>query len=393
MNILVLTSAMANKDFVSYVSRAKIKPNPSNQNFYNKLINCLAISNRVYAFSLRPFTRFMFDEDELSSSLSSEGTVTYYYPTQKVGKKYKAFEETKSLYNQVTKYIEDSNLTDYIVIVDTLRLPLLRIANKLKSKMKCKVVGVVTDNPLNLSNPDPTYANLVRKYSRGFDGYICLSESLNRLFNPIKRKSYIVEGLVEELDIKRKLPLGEYIFFGGSLYERYGVKRMLDAFHKSKCPYNFVIAGRGDLYRYITDLSDKDERLLFLSLLDKDTIYELESGAYININPRPYDMRLDRESVPSKLLEYFASGAPVVSTNHTKLKELFLNDAIWLDDDSAGNFEKFFNRLEDYPKHELERRATTARLKVYQYYGLRVQSQKITNYLESISSSSIADTI
>ena len=51
MNILVFSSAMRENDFSLYQEEAKIKPNPSNQNFYYKLIKTLAINNTVSVVS------------------------------------------------------------------------------------------------------------------------------------------------------------------------------------------------------------------------------------------------------------------------------------------------------------------------------------------------------
>ena len=67
MNIVVLTSSMADADFNEFAKSARIKPNPSNQNFYNKLIKALSFYNNVSVLSLRPFVKGMFDDDYLDS--------------------------------------------------------------------------------------------------------------------------------------------------------------------------------------------------------------------------------------------------------------------------------------------------------------------------------------
>lgn len=60
MNVLVFTSSMPDSHFSTYQDEAVIKPNPSNQNFYSKLIKTLAINNNVSVVSHRPFTKGMF---------------------------------------------------------------------------------------------------------------------------------------------------------------------------------------------------------------------------------------------------------------------------------------------------------------------------------------------
>ena len=72
MNVLILTSAMTEKDFASYQNDAKIKPNPSNQNFYSKLIRCISTRNNVSVVSHRPLSKRMFKQKSFSAFYFSE---------------------------------------------------------------------------------------------------------------------------------------------------------------------------------------------------------------------------------------------------------------------------------------------------------------------------------
>ena len=110
MNIIFLTSSMTESDFSSYQSKAKIKPNPSNQNFYNKLIKCLSLKNDVYPLSLRPFCKGMFDEEELPESRSDDGSITYYYPKVSSTRRYKVF----NLKNEIIKFFSLKELDLYV---------------------------------------------------------------------------------------------------------------------------------------------------------------------------------------------------------------------------------------------------------------------------------------
>ena len=387
MNLLILTSAMVDEEFNAFALKARTKPNPSNQNFYSKLIKALSNNNNVSVISLRPFAKGMFEENYLEERKSNDGSVRYYYPFIKSGKVYKALHQEDEIMKVCDSAILDRNYSRFTIVVDTLRYSLLKVAKKLKQKYQMPVIGVVTDNPSNLSNTSSSYSRKIKKLASGLDGYIVLSDGLNRVMNPKNKPAYTLEGLVEDFEPIHKLPLGDYIFFAGSLYERYGVKRLIDAFHKSSSPYKLVLAGDGELRKYIFDMSEKDRRILYLSMLDKKTLYGLEQNAIMNINPRPYTYRMDRESVPSKLLEYFASGAPTMSTRHSALKEKFVNDAIWIEDDSEKGLERAIESIDDYDYKELKKQATSARLKVYELYGLRSQGEGMTHFIESVNSS------
>lgn len=387
MNLIVLTSSMIDEEFNSFASKARIKPNPSNQNFYSKLIKALTTNNNVSVVSLRPLVKGMFDENFLNESESSDGTTRYYYPYIKATSSFKMLHQVDEIVSTVDKIVNEQHYSKFTLVVDTLRYSLVKAANKIAKKYNATVIGVVTDNPANISSASSSYIRSIRSHTSNYDGYILLSEGLNRVFNTMNKPYYILEGLVEDFEPVKKLPIGDYLFFGGALSERFGVKRLIDAFHKSSSPYKLVIAGDGELRRYIFDMTEKDRRILYLSMLDKNTLYGLEQNALVNINPRPYSYRMDRESVPSKLLEYFASGAPTMSTMHTKLHEIFTIDAIWVEDDSEKGLEKAIESISEYDYKELKKQATSARLKVYELYGLRNQGEGMTHFIESINSS------
>ncbi|MCQ3034779.1 MAG: glycosyltransferase [Bacilli bacterium] len=385
MNIIILTSSMADSDFISYASKAKIKPNPSNQNFYNKLIKCLSLNNKVFAVSLRPFCKGMFDEEELKESRGVEGTVSYYYTKESTSKVYKATKLHKDITSTIEEIIREENLDSFVILVDTLRFGLVKAAKIIRNNYDCKVVGVVTDNPNNLSNVKKSFVKTVLKSSNDLDAYICLTERLNKIFNERGKPYYLLEGIVEDIEKEKKLPIGEYIFFGGALYERYGVKNLVNAFHKIDSKVNFVIAGSGELQKYINDLALKDKRILYLSQVDKKMIYSLEQNALLNVNPRPYSITLDNESVPSKLIEYIASGAPTMSTVHTTLRALFPEDVLWIDDSSENGIMESLKQYLDKKDHNEDiKRAASARIRVYELYGFNTQSSSLSGFLESV---------
>ena len=386
MNIVVFTSAMIDEDFAKYQEEAIIKPNPSNQNFYSKLIKALSYKNTVSVVSHRPFAKGMFDDEILQRKEGSAGLVKYFYTQLETTRSYKMFDEVNEIVDAGERAIENFASGKFIVVVDTLRINLVKGAIKFARKHNAKIVGVLTDNPANLSNIRRSYVRNVFKNAVRMDGYLALSNGLLRAYKVAERPNYVFEGLVDEEHQIRKQPIGNYYFFGGSLYERYGVKRLINAFVDSNIPEKLVIAGNGPLRQYIYENNEKNSRILYLSQLSKEKVYGLEQNAIANINPRPFNKKIDEESVPSKLLEYFASGVPTISTIHTKLYDIFKNDAFWIKDDSQEGIRKALNKFAMANQEELKKRAISARVKVYEIYGVKNQGERITYFLTSINS-------
>ena len=384
MNVLIFSSAMTEQDFATYQSEAKIKPNPSNQNFYNKLIRSISVRNNVSVVSHRPFAKGMFKDKFLEAEIAKEGNVNYYYTRIESGKVYKLLREQNEIIKAAHKAIEDFHSNDFIIVTDTLRLSLLTAARKIASEYNVKIVGMLTDNPDNLSSKTSSYVLQLRRRIKQLDGYLSLTDGLVQVFNGYK-PSYVFEGLVDSPDVFKKDPIYDYYFFAGSLYERYGVKTLVDAFHESNIKSKLIVAGSGPLAKYIEHLSYDDYRILYLPQLPRGKILGYERNAIANINPRPLDAKLDNESVPSKLLEYLSNGVPVISSKYPKLYGPFKDDVFWIEDTSLEGMKKALEEFASSNLEEAKRKAHTAKMKAFEFYGLEVQSESIYHFLCSLT--------
>ena len=383
MNVLVFTSAMTEKDFATFQSEAKIKPNPSNQNFYNKLIRTLALGNNVAVVSHRPLAKGMFKNNSLEEDEGAEGNVTYYYNRVQCGKLYKLIRQQREILKAAHKAIDSFHSNEFVIVTDTVRLSILKAARKIADEYNVKIVGMLTDNPDNLSYGKKAISIAIKRNARELDGYLSLTDGLVDVFNE-EKPSYVFEGLVDSPDVFKKDPIYDYYFFCGSLYERYGVKTLVDAFHESSIKSKLIVAGSGPLAKYIEKLSYDDYRILYLPQLPREKILGYERNAIVNINPRPLDLKLDRESVPSKLIEYLSNGAPILSTKYPKLYGPFKDDLYWIEDTS---FEGMKKALEDFSHVDIEeakRKAYTAKMKAFEFYGLEVQAESINHFLIGI---------
>ena len=387
MNVLIFSGAMTEHDFAAFQSEAKIKPNPSNQNFYSKLIKCIALRNNVSVISHRPFAKGMMKDKYLESNIVTEGNVRFFYTYREASKVYKVLREQNEIIKNAHRAIEEFHSNEFIIVVDALRLSLLKAAKKIAAEYNVKIVGMLTDNPANLSGVLKSYVSQIKRAVRSLDGYLALTDGLVQVFNGYK-PSYVFEGLVDSPDVFKKDPIYDYYFFAGSLYERYGVKTLVEAFHESNIKSKLVVAGAGPLAKYIEHLSYDDYRILYLPQLPRDKILGYERNAIVNINPRPLDSKLDNESVPSKLIEYLSNGQPVLSTKYPKLYGPFKDDVFWIEDSSLEGMRRALEEFAKADINDAKRKAYIAKMKAFEFYGLEVQSESINHFLTSINSSS-----
>ena len=292
----------------------------------------------------------------------------------------------RSIENSAKKAIEDFVSNDFIIITDTLRLNLIKTAKKIAKQYGVKVIGMLTDNPFNLSSGGSFIKKSLRKEVSALDGYLSLTQNLVTVFNQ-HVPSYVFEGLVTEEKEGKKDPIHNYFYFGGSLYERYGVKTLVDAFHDSNVNCKLVLAGSGPLDKYIEEMAEKDYRILYLSQISKEKNIAYMRNSIANINPRPLDKKLDEESVPSKLIEYLSIGTPVISTKYPELYSLFKDDVTWIDGNDLISMKIALESYDISKQEEHLKKAATARRKVFEFYGLNVQAESIDHFLAEINSS------
>ncbi|HKM02576.1 MAG TPA: glycosyltransferase [Bacilli bacterium] len=329
--IIYLTNAMHFNDFEKLMKYVEVMPNPSNQNFHYRFITSLTEHFKVKVISQRPLnhknTNLTFVPDEYNHN--------FYYP----GFHIKPIIRNLDLYKNSKEVIGSLKITgDNIVFVDLLNLNLVHLAKYIKRRYKTKVVGILTDNPHNLSDAKKDYIKNVEAGFKLCDGFVFLTPGLCEYANKDNRPYTIINGVLSYTKIQSDLDdkFGKYIYFAGALYEKYGVNNLIESFLKLKKDIRLVIAGHGPLSNEISLLSESHPRIDFVGSVSpyKSLMYAQE--AFININPRPFNEELDKYSIPSKVIEFVNTGRPLVSCHHTLLENIYKDNVVWVDDSIEG---------------------------------------------------------
>jgi hypothetical protein len=366
MNIIYVTTAMKTKDFNDLVDSASNKPNPAGQNFHSKLIKALSMQDDVRVISLVP----------VATSLHFPDTENWKYI-------YRRESKISRYLLSVNDVIEASdNLfvgQSALVLFDSLNLTASRAAAQIAKKRSFKSVAILTDNPNNFANPSSNFASNVISEAKQASAALALSEGLLQVFAMDKKPNVIFPGLVEEpLSVKPPFAFS-YMYFGGALYEKYGVIDLLNAYVAAEPNMDLVVAGHGPEDWRFTHAASSDPRIHFLGQVTKERNYALEAGASLLLNPRPYDEKLDKESVPSKMFEYLVTNKPILSVRETALQKEFPDDVNWLDKGGEEELKKFF-------LHNLSHlKGNHAKEKVLNSYGLQAISQKLHAFIATLN--------
>ncbi len=384
-HIVYVTTAMDENDFKEYVTHWKSAPNPSNQNFHNKLIRSLSINNEVDVISIRPFSRTLCDQKKFEKAVTCSKNITWHYLaiSRNIFKKLiNCRSQMKALFNKLIR-------KETIIFTDTINPSLILFLKHAHKKSDNKIIGVVTDSPSNISNTNKSYSTYLLNNASNFDGYIALTEELNDLYNKHQKPHIVIEGIVEEKTFENKINLNcPYFFFAGALLKRYGIYNLIDAFkevNKIYQDYYLFIAGHhGDENELLAAIGDNTNIRYLKTLPVKDVLY-YEKNAVANINPRPFSEDLDRFSIPSKTIEYLVSGVPTISSKNTKLAKYFSQEIIWAKSCEPDDLKEAMIKVITMPKEIKDDITKKGHDKVIKLFGLNTINELINSFLADIS--------
>lgn len=238
-----------------------------------------------------------------------------------------------SMYHHAKKNLKKwvkSNPENRLVVVYGQYSPWLNASYSVKEKYPdLKIINIIPDVPqflgfgksIRYRMQRAVNEKLVNKGIKSIDGYILLSKYMKEVV-PIGNKPWaVIEGIYNNKytpKIPKEIPDAfksgkKVVFYSGDLMDVYGVKDLVNAFHRLKrMDCNLVICGRGNSADYIANMSKIDPRIHFLGLVERDTVLYMQQHATLLVNPRDASGEFTKFSFPSKTMEYLSSGTPVL---------------------------------------------------------------------------------
>lgn len=381
MRVIYLTTSLDADDYVEFNSHWKVSLNPSNQNFHNKVIRSLGLTNDIEVISMRPFSRKVCSIKKLEKSTKVSGKITWHYLEVKRLRVMRYF----SFKKQASEILKTLDLNYAVIVTDTINPRVVSLATALSKRFNIPAIGLCTDSPSNISGTKKSYTLFILNNGRKLDGYISLTNGLNDLFNINNKPSLIVEGAVENnLPKPVKNEYGKYFFFGGALMKRYGIYELISAFHAlNDKNYKLLICGHHANEHELSEAIGDNKNIVYLHTLPVEKVLQLEMNAIANINPRPYSEDLDRFSIPSKTMEYLSSGRPTISVKNTRLQKDFNEFAVWAKSSNPDDLLASMKRVLELTEEEQAELGKKARTKVLSLYSLTKLNEILTNFLES----------
>lgn len=284
------------------------------------------------------------------------------------------------------------------IVVSGLYRCLLRPARRLKKKYGMKIYAIVPDIPELMSTYRGDYSWLRKllnrldvkhsaRYRDCVDGFVLLSRHMNQVVNLSGKPWIVVDGMCDFSKMpglgSAKEPSGErYCLYAGKITRKFGVDRLIEGFLRADLPeMKLYLCGDGDLTEDVRRIARENGRIVYLGLQPHDRVLELEQGAQLLIEPRPTDDILVKMSFPSKIIEYMASGTPVLTTNLPCFDEVYRNYQYRIDEQTPEGICRALRACMALPQQEREAMGRRARDFVAAYKTVEVQCRRIADFI------------
>jgi len=231
---------------------------------------------------------------------------------------------------------------------------------------------------------------LVRSALRSMDGVIALTAPLAEDYAP-RAPHLVLEGISDTQSEQRRFAprhrsTDTTLLYAGGLSTSYGVDRLVEAVKGIDIPgLRLRTLGKGELAERINADAETDPRIVSTEFLPRADVLAAYQSADLLVQPRPVDQTFVRYSFPSKLLEYMASGTPVLTTRLSGIPDDYDGHVSWIDDDSAEGIRAAIVNALSASQDELVERGRAAAEFVRSTRSPAAQGRRMREFLESVA--------
>ena len=372
MKIMILCGVFAKENEQEILQHARRPVEFSANVFQSKLIRGFREGAYDVQVLSAPFIgSFPNASDILTFSAFSNSQDQYTYVSFNNCWGIRNFSRTASLKKALGGFISDPD-KEKLIVVYSPHTPFLEAAVYAKKRdPSIRICLVVPDLPqyMNLNAKISLVYKIAKKVdiarfeklSKHVDSYMLLTEPMKEKLRVGNRPYFVAEGIVDPDTLNQKSyerSAGEekYVVYTGKTNQRFGVKKLVDAFVSIDAPnLRLVLCGKGDCDPYIAAIAKQDRRIMALGQLPHEKAVRWISAADVLVNPRENDEEYTKYSFPSKNIEYLASGNPTVAYLLDGMPDRYKDLMIPVDQDGlAAAISKALRRSEQEEKERVD---------------------------------------
>lgn len=281
-----------------------------------------------------------------------------------------------------------------LIIVYTPHTPFIQAANWAKRKdLRIKICMVVPDLPqyMDLSESlSPIYKFLksidlkqFAKENKTVDSYILLTEQMADALNVGDRPYRVVEGIYEATNGVSNKRVGiKTIVYTGKLNLAFGATNLVKAFHSiQNANIRLVICGSGEAKNEIAQIAAKDSRIDFKGQVTSDEARKCILDGDILVNPRPNDSIYTKYSFPSKIIDYLATGNPVIAFELDGMPKIYKDFIYYIPENNIESIAKTIQRVINADPKEIQVRTN----KALQYINYKLSREEVAKSIINLN--------
>ena len=317
-----------------------------------------------------------------------EGELEYFFMKYVNKPIVKHLQIARGVYKQIKKFQKGGFVPD-VLICDILNVSVCLGALMAGKIFKIKIAGIVTDL-LGVSSHEeknPIHriaAKISNSYVKKFDYYILLTQQMNEMVNPKNSPYIIMEGICDdkapkafnEVHSKRKL------FYAGGRPSKDGIDMLISAFRRLKDP-NLELHLYGSVSNVKIGQDPEDGRVFYHGTVDNKTIVEEECKSDLLLNPRPTGETYTLYSFPSKVMEYVATGIPMVTTKLAGIPEEYYKYVYTFDECTEDCYFETLSKILALPSEDIRMKGKEAQEFVLSNKNKITQTARIVELIKS----------
>lgn len=405
MKILYVSSLCSDKYFKNIFENSRVKPQQQAQKFHSLLSKGLIeLTDDLYVLSRPPIQRSKHKIEHLKTKgnlKSGSCSITYNHLKVLNIVVLKQFLLFCTSFFYALKWGLKNRKQEKAIFFDPLNLSISVAAMLVAKILNVKSVAIVTDIPdfmeeytfkkksfINRAT-SKCYTGICNFLLHKYDYYILLTEQMNEVINFSKKPYIVMEGLVDS-QMKNTMNLLDYkynekiVIYAGALYEKYGVKKLIDAFMKLKdSDVKLWLYGAGEMEDYVKKCEKEDYRIKYFGVVPNELIVKEQLKATLLVNPRPSYEDFTKYSFPSKNMEYMVSGTPILTTRLQGMPSEYNKYVYLIEDETVSGVKSALETILGKNREELHEQGVKAKEFVISEKNNQVQASKIINFISA----------
>lgn len=291
---------------------------------------------------------------------------------------------------------ENKDVKDKVVLMYSIYPPYTEPAVRLCKKYGCHLSAVITDLPeymyswKNMKGIRGWYSKRLSEKMLELQGrcdsYILFTKPMAAKMG-IEDKPYMVsEGfcdasIFDDIPDQEKYPR-KTIVYGGNLSRLYGIQNLVKGFMQTDLDAELHLYGAGGDTAFIEECAKKDSRIKFFGRVDRKTLLAALKKAHLLVVNKPTSDDYSNYSFSSKILEYMASGTPLLTTKVGGMPEEYWKYCYFIVDETCDGIAQAIKSVMEKTTEELRNMGVSSREFSIEQKNCFTMVKEITDFLK-----------